>query len=116
MNFYGISDYFISTCYVDVCRYRGFSVIIFAPLCAFFAVFLTNPDFVLPFYSNVFMGKMVGSIKLYFPIFLFGAIFGKVVEMSGFAHSIASTLFQLVGRKRAILVIVLLCAILLTVA
>ena len=58
------------------------------------------------------MGKMVEYIKLYFPIFLLGAIFGKVVEMSGLARSIASTLIQLVGRKRAMLVIVLLCAIL----
>ncbi|PGY15758.1 GntP family permease [Bacillus sp. AFS031507] len=92
--------------------YRGFSVIMFAPLCALFAVFLTDPDWVLPFFSNVFMGKMVEYIKLYFPIFLLGAIFGKVVEMSGLARSIASTLIQLVGRKRAMLVIVLLCAIL----
>ncbi|WP_423801235.1 GntP family permease [Neobacillus sp. SAB-20_R2A] len=92
--------------------YRGFSVIIFAPVCALFAVLLTNPDYVLPFYSNVFMGKMVEYIKLYFPIFLLGAIFGKVVEMSGLARSIATTLIQLVGRKRAMLVIVLLCAIL----
>ncbi|MEH7085582.1 GntP family permease, partial [Neobacillus drentensis] len=92
--------------------YRGFSVIMFAPLCALFAVLLTDPDWVLPFFSNVFMGKMVEYIKLYFPIFLLGAIFGKVVEMSGLARSIASTLIQLVGRKRAMLVIVLLCAIL----
>jgi H+/gluconate symporter-like permease len=92
--------------------YKGFSVIIFAPICALFAVFLTNPDFILPYYSNVFMGQMVEYIKLYFPIFLLGAIFGKVVEMSGLARSIASTLIQLVGRKRAMLVIVLLCAIL----
>ncbi|TWD94603.1 GntP family permease [Neobacillus bataviensis] len=92
--------------------YRGFSVILFAPICALFALFLTSPDFVLPFFSNVFMGKMVEYIKLYFPIFLLGAIFGKVVEMSGLARSIATTLIQLVGRKRAMLVIVLLCAIL----
>ena len=58
------------------------------------------------------MGKMVEYIKLYFPIFLLGAIFGKVVEMSGFARSIASTLIQVVGRKRAMLVIVLFAAIL----
>ena len=92
--------------------YRGFSVVIFAPLCALFAVFLTNPDWILPFYSNVFMVKLAEYVKLYFPIFLLGAIFGKVVEMSGLARSIASTLIQLVGRKRAMLVIVLLCAIL----
>lgn len=92
--------------------YRGFSVILFAPICALFAVLLTNPDFVLPFFSNVFMEKMVGFIKLYFPVFLLGAIFGKVVEMSGIAESIAKTIIKMVGAKRAILAIVLLGAIL----
>ena len=36
--------------------------------------------------SNVFMAKMVGFIKLYFPVFLLGAIFGKVVEITGIAE------------------------------
>lgn len=92
--------------------YRGFSVILFAPICALFAVLLTSPDYVLPFFSNVFMEKMVGFIKLYFPVFLLGAIFGKVVEMSGIAESIAKTIIKWVGAKRAILAIVLLGAIL----
>ncbi|MFY4773628.1 GntP family permease [Metabacillus sp. RGM 3146] len=92
--------------------YRGFSVILFAPICALFAVLLTDPGFVLPFFSNVFMEKMVGFIKLYFPVFLLGAIFGKVVEMSGLAESIAKTIVKLVGAKRAILAIVLMGAIL----
>jgi H+/gluconate symporter-like permease len=92
--------------------YRGFSVILFAPLCALFAVLLTEPGYVLPFFSNIFMEKMVGFIKLYFPVFLLGAIFGKVVEMSGLAESIAKTIVRLVGAKRAILAIVLMCAIL----
>ncbi|MBO9131156.1 GntP family permease [Bacillus sp. 165] len=92
--------------------YRGFSVILFAPICALFAVLLTEPNFVLPFFSNIFMEKMVGFIKLYFPVFLLGAIFGKVVEMSGLAESIAKTIVQVVGAKRAILAIVLMGAIL----
>lgn len=92
--------------------YRGFSVILFAPICALFAVLLTDPGFVLPFFSNVFMEKMVGFIKMYFPVFLLGAIFGKVVEMSGLAESIARTIVKLVGAKRAILAIVLMGAIL----
>lgn len=46
--------------------YRGFSVILFAPLCALFAVLLTEPSYVLPFFSNIFMEKMVGFVKLYF--------------------------------------------------
>ncbi|WP_026679244.1 GntP family permease [Fictibacillus gelatini] len=92
--------------------YRGFSVILFAPICALLAVLLTDPGYVLPFFSNVFMEKMVGFIKLYFPVFLLGAIFGKVVEMSGLAESIAKTIVRLIGAKRAILAIVLLGTIL----
>ncbi|MBS4172003.1 GntP family permease [Bacillus sp. FJAT-49736] len=92
--------------------YRGFSVILFAPICALFAVLLTDPGHVLPFFSNVFMEKMVGFIKNYFPVFLLGAIFGKVVEMSGLAESIAKTIVRIVGAKRAIFAIVLLGAIL----
>jgi hypothetical protein len=29
------------------------------------------------------MDKMVGFLKLYFPVFLLGAVFGKVIELSG---------------------------------
>jgi H+/gluconate symporter-like permease len=92
--------------------YRGFSVILFAPICALFAVLLTEPSHVLPFFSSVFMDKMVGFIKNYFPVFLLGAIFGKVVEMSGLAESIAKTIVKTIGTKRAMLSIVLLGAIL----
>ncbi|PLR97637.1 GntP family permease [Bacillus sp. T33-2] len=92
--------------------YRGFSVILFAPICALFAVLLTEPSHVLPFFSSVFMEKMVGFIKNYFPVFLLGAIFGKVVEMSGLAESIAKTIVRAIGAKRAILAIVLLGAVL----
>ncbi|MEH7547293.1 MULTISPECIES: GntP family permease [Bacillaceae] len=92
--------------------YRGFSVILFAPLCALLAVLLIDPSHVLPFFSGVFMEKMVGFIKNYFAVFLLGAIFGKVVEMSGIAESIAKTIVRLLGAKRAMLTIVLLGAIL----
>ncbi|MGX6444460.1 GntP family permease [Neobacillus sp. K501] len=92
--------------------YRGFSVILFAPLCAILAVLLIDPSHVLPFFSGVFMEKMVGFIKSYFPVFLLGAIFGKVVEMSGLAESIAKTIVGWLGAKRAMLTIVLLGAIL----
>jgi H+/gluconate symporter-like permease len=58
------------------------------------------------------MEKMVGFIKLYFPVFMLGAIFGKVIELSGFSKSIVSAVVDIVGRKRAMLSIVLVCAIL----
>ena len=92
--------------------YRGYSVILFAPICALLAVLCIDPGNVLPFFSGVFMEKMVGFIKYYFPVFLLGAIFGKVVEMSGIAESIAKTIVRLLGAKQAMLTIVLLGAIL----
>ena len=92
--------------------YKGFSVILFAPLCALLAVFLIDPANILPFYSGIFMEKMVGFIKLYFPVFLLGAIFGKIIEMSGIAESIAKTIVRLIGAKQAMLAIVILGAIL----
>ncbi|QUG40249.1 GntP family permease [Psychrobacillus sp. INOP01] len=92
--------------------YRGYSVILFAPIAALLAVFLIDPANILPFYSGVFMEKMVGFIKNYFPVFLLGAIFGKVIEMSGIAESIAKTIVRLIGAKQAMLTIILLGSIL----
>jgi H+/gluconate symporter-like permease len=92
--------------------YRGYSVILFAPVAALLAVLLTDPSHVAPIFSGIFMEKMVGFIKLYFPVFMLGAIFGKVIELSGFSKSIVSSVIRLVGRERAMLSIVLVCAIL----
>lgn len=92
--------------------YRGFSVILFAPIAALGAVFFTDPLLVPPMFTSLFMDKMVGFIKLYFPVFLLGAVFGKVVELSGFSKSIVSAVIKLVGRERTMLSIVLVCAVL----
>jgi H+/gluconate symporter-like permease len=92
--------------------YRGFSVILFAPIAAMGAVLLTDPSAVPPIFTGLFMDKMVGFVKLYFPVFLLGAVFGKVIELSGFSKSIVSAVVGLVGSERAILSIVLVCAIL----
>ena len=70
--------------------YRGYSVILFAPVAAMGAVLLTDPSLVPPLFSGVFMEKMVGFIKNYFPVFMLGAVFGKVIELSGFSKSIVS--------------------------
>src|ERR1700761_565014 len=92
--------------------YRGFSVIMFAPIAALGAVLLTEPSAVPPIFTGLFMDKMVGFVKLYFPVFLLGAVFGKVIELSGFSKSIVSSVIGLVGRERAMLSIVLVCAVL----
>src|SRR3954462_722652 len=92
--------------------YRGYSVILFAPIAALGAVLLTDPSLVPPMFSSVFMEKMVGFVKSYFPVFMLGAVFGKVIELSGFSKSIVSAVIGLLGRERAVLSIVVVCAIL----
>src|SRR5690606_21842476 len=92
--------------------YRGHSVILFAPLAALLAVLLTSPGLVAPVYVGLFMDKMVQFIQMYFPVFLLGAVFGKVIELSGFSSAIVTAVINLVGRERAMLAVMLVCALL----
>src|SRR3974377_1020435 len=92
--------------------YRGYSVILFAPVAALGAVLLTDPSLVAPMFTSVFMEKMVGFVKNYFPVFMLGAVFGKVIELSGFSKSIVAAVLGLLGGQRAVLSIVVVCAIL----
>src|ERR1051325_10539154 len=95
-----------------VVAYRGYSVILFAPVAALGAVLLTEPGLVAPMFTGLFMDKMVGFIKLYFPVFLLGALFGKVIELSGFSKSIVCSIIGLLGREQAIFSIVAVCGLL----
>ncbi|WP_118181435.1 GntP family permease [Paraburkholderia phosphatilytica] len=92
--------------------YRGYSVILVAPIAALGAVLLTDPSAVAPVFSGIFMDKMVGFVKLYFPVFMLGAVFGKVIELSGFSESIVHAAIRYIGRSRANAVIVAVCALL----
>nr|WP_202307552.1 GntP family permease [Cedecea sulfonylureivorans] len=92
--------------------YRGYSVILFAPVAALGAVLLTHPSAVAPMFTDVFMDKFVGFVKLYFPVFLLGAVFGKLVELSGFSRAIVSAITRLLGKNQAMAVIILVCGLL----
>jgi H+/gluconate symporter-like permease len=99
-------------CLLMFVAYRGFSVILFAPIAAMLAVLLTQPDAVPPMFTGIFMEKLAGFVRLYFPVFLLGAVFGKVIEISGFSKAIVRAVIGVVGAQRAMLSIVLVCAIL----
>jgi H+/gluconate symporter-like permease len=98
--------------FLMLAAYRGYSVILFAPVAALGAVLFTDPSAVAPVFSGIFMEKMVGFLKLYFPVFMLGAVFGKVIELSGFSRSIVQAAIRYIGRARANAVIVAVCALL----
>ena len=96
-----------------VLAYHGISVIVLAPISALFAVIISGQSHeLLGVYTQVFMTKLGGYIVSFFPLFLLGAIFGKMMDDSGAARSISSALVKKLGHQQAMLAIVLACAIL----
>lgn len=99
--------------------YRGVNVLVLAPICAVGAV-LFQPEIwdastqgmSLAFYTQVFMGALGKYVVQYFPVFLLGAIFGKLMNDSRAAEVIGETISRKVGSKHAILATVLACGIL----
>ena len=93
--------------------YRGYSVLILAPLMATLAVALSGDILSsLPIYTTVFMKALSGFLLKFFPIFLLGAVFGQLMADSGAATAIARTVVSKLGANKAILAVVLVCAIL----
>jgi H+/gluconate symporter-like permease len=92
--------------------YRGISVVIIAPLVASLAVLLAGETLILGAYTQVFMRATGNFIILYFPLFLLGAIFGKLMDDSGSAQVISQWAVEKFGQERSILVVVLSCALL----
>lgn len=93
--------------------YRGMSVLILAPAMALLAVLL-NGDFqtVLPVYTQVFMKAMGGYLIQYFPLFLLGSVFGRLMESTGYALTLANGITEKLGAQRALMAVVLACALL----
>jgi H+/gluconate symporter-like permease len=92
--------------------YRGISVLVLAPAMALLAVLFSPDAPLLASYTQVFMTALGGFVALYFPLFLLGALFGKLMEATGAASAIADGIAAALGRERAILAIVLACAVL----
>lgn len=92
--------------------YRGISVLILAPLMAMLAVLFEWGTPLLASFAQVFMAATGDFIVLYYPLFLLGAIFGKLMNDSGSAQSIARWTIETFGGGRSILAVVLSCAVL----
>jgi len=90
--------------------YRGVSLLILAPALALFAVVASRERPLLASYTQIFMVATGDFIVQYFPIFLLGAVFGKLMEATGSAEVLANATIRRLGGKRAMLAVVLSCA------
>lgn len=91
--------------------YKGWSIILIAPLLAVVAAVGAGTSWI-DILGNVYLAKAAEYIKNYFPIFLFGAVFAKLMEKGGLAASIADKISAALGPKNAILAVILGCAVL----
>ncbi|MBC9207820.1 GntP family permease [Roseomonas aerophila] len=92
--------------------YRGMNVLILAPIMATFAVLMAQGGPVMATYTQVFMTSLGRYVVLFFPIFMLGAIFGKLMADSGASTTIAHSIIGRLGPKHAITAVTLACALL----
>jgi H+/gluconate symporter-like permease len=90
---------------------RGKSIFVVAPLCALLAVTLSGED-PLAKMNGAYMAGFADYVKRFFLIFALGAVFGKLMEDSGAAVTVANGVGKLLGKQRACLAVVLACALL----
>jgi H+/gluconate symporter-like permease len=86
--------------------YRGWSVLLLAPAAAVFAAGLAGEP-LLAHWTQTFMGSAARFIMQFFPIFLLGALFGKLMEDSGSVSAIARFMTARLGPRRSVLAVVL---------
>ena len=108
----GVVGIVISLLLLMYLAYRGITVLILAPLLALLAASFSGDIPLLAGYTEVFMEAFAGYAKAFFPLFLLGAIFGKIMDDSGAAKSIALFITGKLGSDKGILAVVLSCAIL----
>jgi H+/gluconate symporter-like permease len=80
--------------------YRGWSVLLLAPLAAMLAAGISGEP-VLARWTQTFMGSAARFVGQFFPLFLLGALFGKLIEDSGSVQAIAGFMTQQPGARRA---------------
>lgn len=102
---------FVSLGFLILMAYRGHSVIAIAPLASLIALIFAGAP-LLAGYTQVFMPALAGFIGSFFPLFLTGAIFGRLMSVSGYAEGFARRISRWLGAKRGILVTILASALL----
>lgn len=90
--------------------FRGWSVLLLAPAAALIAALFSGEP-LLAHWTQTFMGSAAHFLAQFFPIFLLGALFGKLMEDSGSVTAISAFMTSRLGEKRAILAVVLAGAI-----
>ncbi|MFN5490843.1 MAG: GntP family permease [Bradyrhizobium sp.] len=86
--------------------FRGWSVLLLAPLCGLVAAAFGGQP-LLASWTQTFMTSAAEFLAQFFPIFLLGAVFGKLMDDSGAVAAVAGFMTERLGERRVILAVVL---------
>lgn len=90
--------------------YRGWSVLLVAPAAALLVAGMSGEP-LLAHWTQTFMGSASRFVSQWFPLFLLGGLFGKLMDDSGSITSIARYLTGRLGTRHAMLSVVLVSAV-----
>jgi H+/gluconate symporter-like permease len=102
----GLLGLFVGLGLLVLFAFRGWSVLLLAPFAALVAA-LFGGEPLLANLTQVFMVNAAGFLAQFFPIFLLGAVFGKLMDDSGAVTSVAAFMAKRLGERRVILAVVL---------
>ena len=113
-TFISIIGLFLALFLLIYLAFKGHSVIIIAPVVAMVAVLFSSGGnaHLMADYTETYMIGFANYAKNYFPLYLFGAVFAKIMEVSGYADAISHVIAKKLGKEKSILSVVLCCAIL----
>lgn len=99
---------FVGLVVLILLAYRGHSIVWVAPFSAVIVALLSGMD-VLQAYLGDYINGTAGYVISWFPAFFLGAVYGKIMDRTASARSLANKLVSLIGSKYAILAVVLPC-------
>jgi H+/gluconate symporter-like permease len=105
-DFMGLIGILIALGFLIWLAYRGWSVLLLAPAAALMAAAAAGEP-LLAHWTLTFMESAARFIAQFFPLFLLGALFGKLMDDSGSVGAIANFTRERLGPRRAMLAVVL---------
>ncbi|WP_333832143.1 GntP family permease [Rubrimonas sp.] len=102
----GLLGIFVALSAMMFFAFRGWTILMLAPIAALIAAaFAAEP--LLAHWTQTFMPAAAGFVAQFFPLFLLGALFGKLMDDSGSVGAIADLMTRKLGPSRAILAVTL---------
>lgn len=99
---------FVGLILLVLLAYKGHSIIWVAPVCAIFVAFLGGLNLLDSYIVN-YMEGLSAYVLQWFPAFFLGAVYGKLMDMTGSARSLADRLVAIIGPKQALLAVIIPC-------